>query len=69
MNDLFLAATVPIVIVLLGAIYSVWDAWLKQKSDCDHHWNRWSDIKHGDGHPYQLRNCTKCNLHEQRIVQ
>ena len=69
MNDLFLAATVPILIVLLGAIYSVWDAWLKQKSDCDHNWSRWSDIKHGDGHPYQLRSCNKCNLHEQRIVQ
>ena len=69
MNDLYLAATVPIVIVLLGAIYSVWDAWLKSKSDCDHTWSRWSDPQKDTGHPYQTRSCNRCNLHESRLIQ
>lgn len=66
MNDLFLAATVPIIIVLLAAIYSVWTAWLNHKQEiaheCDHDFDRW-DKPYETPHAYvQQRTCTKCGL-------
>lgn len=66
MNDLFLAATVPIIIVLLGAIYTVWDSWLKHKSEitneCAHDFDRW-DKPYETPHAYvQHRTCRLCGL-------
>lgn len=66
MNDLFLVLFAPIIIVLLGAIYSVWTAWLNHKSDvkheCDHDFDRW-DKTYDTPHAYvQHRTCTKCGL-------
>ena len=66
MNDLFLVLFAPIVIVLLGAIYQVWRAWLEHKSniaqDCDHQFDRWN-TPHETPHAYvQQRACKRCGL-------
>ena len=69
LNDMLLVVTVPIIIVLLGAIYMILTTYLETRDDCAHTWSRWSDVKQGDGHPYQFRSCNKCNMHQQRLVQ
>ena len=69
MNDVFLALAAPIVIVLLTAIYKILDTVWLDRSDCAHTFSRWSDPLKGEGHPYQIRNCNKCNLHESRLIQ
>jgi hypothetical protein len=69
MNDMLLAVTVPITIVLLGAIYLILNTYLETRDDCSHTWSRWSDPQKGDAHPYQTRSCNKCNMHQSRLVQ
>jgi len=66
MNDLFLVLFAPIVVVLLGAIYSVWTAWLKHKQEikheCDHQFDRW-EKPYETPHAYvQQRTCNLCGL-------
>lgn len=66
MNDLFLVLFAPIIIVLLGAIYQVWRAWLEHKQnlsqDCDHQFDRWL-TPHETPHAYvQQRFCKRCGL-------
>ena len=60
MNDVFLALVIPILIVLLAAIYKILDtAWL-DRPDCDHHYGDWSDF-HETHYAYvQKRTCQKC---------
>jgi hypothetical protein len=69
MSDMLLAVTVPITIVLLGAIYLMLNTYLETRDDCSHTWSRWSDPQKSDAHPYQTRNCNRCNMHQQRIIQ
>ena len=66
MNDLFLVLFAPIIIVLLGAIYQVWSAWLTYKSDatndCSHQFDRW-ERPYQTAHAYvQQRTCKQCGL-------
>ena len=66
MDDLLLVLYVPIIIVLLGAVYSVWRAWLEHKSnlthDCAHDFDRWT-TPHETPHAYvQHRTCKRCGL-------
>ena len=66
MNDLFLVLFAPIIIVLLGAIYQVWRAWLEHKSniaqDCSHDFDRWAK-PYETPHAYvQQRTCKLCGL-------
>lgn len=69
MNDLFLVAFLPILVVVLATIYSVFTTWLEYRDHCSHKFTRWTDpIKEGT-HPHQLRHCTECNLYQQRLVQ
>jgi choline-glycine betaine transporter len=68
-NEMLLVVTIPITIVLLGAIYGLFKAFLETRDDCNHTWSRWSDPQKGDAHPYQTRSCNKCNMHQSRIVQ
>jgi hypothetical protein len=68
-NEMLLVVTIPVTIVLFGAIYGLFRAFLETRDDCSHTWSRWSDIRKDDGHPYQLRSCHKCNLHEQRLIK
>jgi hypothetical protein len=69
MNDIFLILVVPLTIIILATIYKMFDIWLEYKDTCQHTWSRWSDPQKGDAHPYQTRNCNKCNMHQQRLVQ
>jgi hypothetical protein len=69
LNDMFLVVTLPITIVLLGAIYMMLTTYLETRDECKHTWSRWSDPKTSEGHPYQTRNCNKCNMHQSRLVQ
>lgn len=69
MSDMLLVVTLPISIVLLGAIYAMITTYLETKDDCSHTWSRWTDPQKGDAHPYQTRSCNKCNMHQSRIVQ
>lgn len=68
-NEMLLVVTIPVTIVLLGAIYAIGLAYLETRDDCSHTWSRWSDPQKGDGHPYQTRSCNKCNMHQSRLVQ
>ena len=76
MDDLLLVLYVPIVIVLLGAIYQIWRAWLEHKSniaqDCDHDFDRWTN-PHETPHAYvQQRTCKLCGfvqtLQQQKFI-
>lgn len=60
MNDVFLALVIPILIVLLAAIYKILDTvWLNQP-DCDHHYGDWHEF-HETHYAYvQKRTCQKC---------
>jgi hypothetical protein len=68
-NDMLLVVTLPITIVLLGAIYAIGKAFLQTRDDCSHAWSRWTDPQKSEAHPYQTRSCSKCNMHQQRIIQ
>lgn len=68
-NEMLLVVTIPVTIVLLGAIYAIGKAFLETRDDCAHTWSRWSDPQKGDAHPYQTRSCNKCNMHQSRLVQ
>jgi choline-glycine betaine transporter len=68
-NDMLLVVTIPVTIVLLGAIYGLFKAFLETRDDCSHTWSRWTDPQKTEGHPYQTRSCNKCNMHQQRLVQ
>lgn len=69
MDDLLLVLFAPIIIVLLGAIYQIWRAWLEHDPGCNHNWSRWTDPQPHMLATMQRRNCTKCNIHEQRMIQ
>jgi hypothetical protein len=69
MNDFFLVAALPLLAVVLVAVYKITDIWLENRDSCAHTWSRWTDPQKGEGHPYQTRSCNKCNLHQSRIVQ
>ncbi len=69
LNEMLLVVTIPVVIVLLAAVYSIGRAVLETRDDCAHAWSRWSDPQKGDAHPYQTRSCNKCNMHQSRLVQ
>ena len=69
LNEMLLVVTIPVTIVLLGAIYGLFRAFLETRDDCSHTWSRWTDPKTDVCHPYQTRSCNKCNMHEHRLVQ
>lgn len=69
LNEMLLVVTVPVTIVLLGAIYAIGRAYLETRDDCAHTWSRWSDPQKTEGHPHQTRSCNKCNMHQSRLVQ
>jgi hypothetical protein len=66
MNDLFLVLFAPIIIVLLGAIYQVWGAWLEHKSnlaqDCAHQFDRWETPRETPHAYVQQRTCKLCGF-------
>lgn len=66
MNDLFLVLFAPIIIVLLGAIYQVWRAWLEHKSnldqDCQHDFEGWGPMQETPHAYVQQRTCKRCGL-------
>lgn len=60
MNDVFLALAVPIVIVLLAAIYKILDTVWLERPDCDHYYGDWHEF-HETHYAYvQKRTCQKC---------
>jgi choline-glycine betaine transporter len=69
LNEMLLVVTIPVTIVLLGAIYGLFRAFLETRDDCQHAWSRWSDPQKTEGHPHQTRSCNKCNMHQSRLVQ
>jgi len=69
LNEMLLVVTIPVVIVVLAAVYSIGRAVLETRDDCSHTWSRWSDPQKGDAHPHQTRSCNKCNMHQSRLVQ
>lgn len=69
LNEMLLVVTIPVVIVLLAAVYTIIKTALELRDDCSHTWSRWSDPQKGDAHPYQTRSCNKCNMHQSRLVQ
>jgi hypothetical protein len=65
-DDLLLVLYIPILVVLLGAIYQIWRAWLEHKqnisNDCAHQFDRW-DTPRETPHAYvQQRTCRLCGL-------
>lgn len=60
MNDVFLALVIPILIVLLGAIYKILDTVWLERSDCDHHYGDWHDFHETQYGHMQKRICQKC---------
>lgn len=64
-----LELTLGITVVVLVAVYHGFIYWLEHRDECKHRWSTWGDPVKGDGHPYQLRACTKCNMYESRIIQ
>lgn len=58
MNDMFLVVFLPIVVVLLGAIYTVIE---KRVDDCKHDFSEW--CSYPDEHAYvQQKQCKKCQF-------
>lgn len=54
---------------VVAAIYVLLDRYLARRVDCKHEWTKWADPVTGDGFPYQLRACRKCNAYESRQVR
>ena len=60
MNDVFLALVIPILIVLLAAIYKILDTVWLDRPDCDHRFDSWHDF-HETHYAYvQKRACNLC---------
>ena len=58
MNDMFLVVFLPIVIVLLGAIFTVIE---RRVSDCNHEYDEWQHWV--TDHAYvQQKQCKKCKF-------
>ena len=60
LNDLFLVLGIPVMVVLVGALYKLLDVFAV---DCFHKWGMWQTIEPKNESIYiQQRFCTKCNL-------
>ena len=60
-DDLFLVVYLPILVVLLGAIYNIFD---KRNVDCKHEWGTWEREKDTEFAVVQARICKKCQMHQ-----
>jgi hypothetical protein len=70
MNDLFLVVFLPIVVVLLGAIYMAIDSYLTEcRHDCRHEWGTWEREKDTEYAVVQSRVCKKCFMHQVHQVR
>jgi hypothetical protein len=69
MTDFALILTCGITVATITAAWHALVYWLEHRDDCKHSWSTWGDPVKGDGHPYQLRACTKCNQWESRTIK
>ena len=63
MNDIFLVFTIPILVVLLGAIYKLLDSYFESKdsntSNCKHEYSEWNAFTTEYAY-VQQKQCNKC---------
>lgn len=69
MNDFLLVVYSVTLCVGVAAAWSAFAYWFERRNECQHDWSKWADPVTGEGHPYQLRCCRKCNAYQSRNVQ
>jgi hypothetical protein len=69
MTELVIVLICALVSAVVTAAYHAIMHWLEHKDDCKHTWSNWQDPVKGDGYPYQLRACTKCNQWQSRGIR
>ena len=68
MNDFLLVIYAATLCVVLTAVWRAFAYWFERRNECDHDWSNWSDPITGEGHPYQMRACKKCNAYQSRLI-